>query len=64
MTDGLADVVRVGLRNPVRVVVKVELKTKKRKRLQGEMEIDGHEEEGREVRTPASSVRPLSLPVT
>jgi ATP-dependent RNA helicase DDX55/SPB4 len=32
MTDALSELVRVGLRNPVRVVVKVEAKSKSLKR--------------------------------
>lgn len=35
MTDALSELVRVGLRNPVRIVVKVE--SKKRKRIDGEV---------------------------
>ncbi|KAG9017072.1 ATP-dependent rRNA helicase spb4, partial [Tulasnella sp. 427] len=38
MTEGLSEIVRVGLRNPVRVVVKVEAKTSGVKRKAGEVE--------------------------
>lgn len=38
MTEGLSEIVRVGLRNPVRVVVKVEAKTNGVKRKAGEVE--------------------------
>lgn len=63
MTDGLSELVRVGLRNPVRIVVKVEAKRKAKvnagsKRKAGE---DGVEEEEKydmnERRTPARFVR-------
>lgn len=37
MTEGLSEIVRVGLRNPVRVVVKVEAKTNGVKRKAGEV---------------------------
>ena len=50
MTDALSELVRVGLRNPVRIVVKVE--SKKRKRGEGEAS-DGAMSERR---TPARSV--------
>lgn len=53
MTDGLTEVVRVGLRNPVRVVVKVELK-RKRKRDENGIEVEDDGDQGREVRTPAT----------
>lgn len=49
MTDALGKLVRVGLRNPVRVVVKVQNKVRK----PGELTEEG------ERRTPASYVVPL-----
>lgn len=46
MTDALGQLVRVGLRNPVRVVVKVEAKSQSK----------GKETEGGDRRTPARCV--------
>lgn len=48
MTDALGQLVRVGLRNPVRVVVKVEAKK--------QISSKGKEIEGGDRRTPARSV--------
>jgi len=47
MTDALSEIVRVGLRNPVRVIVKVETKRKRK---------SGDEDVVVESRTPASLV--------
>ncbi|KAG8896726.1 ATP-dependent rRNA helicase spb4 [Tulasnella sp. 403] len=48
MTEGLSEIVRVGLRNPVRIVVKVETKSNKKQ--------DPSQKGKEERRTPATSV--------
>lgn len=55
MTDALSELVRVGLRNPVRIVVKVG--SKKRKRADGEPSVSTVSER----RTPARSVYPVNV---
>jgi ATP-dependent RNA helicase DDX55/SPB4 len=60
MTDGLSELVRVGLRNPVRIIVKVEAKRKmipnagtKRKAGNGDEDENGDIYQTSERRTPA-----------
>jgi ATP-dependent RNA helicase DDX55/SPB4 len=60
MTDALSELVRVGLRNPVRVVVKVESKGKGKRKIGDEDDVDV----GGERRTPARLVGIIVAGVT